>query len=231
MVLRHHSKPCIYHMRKRQAGSQERTYNPYGSNTIDPSLLLAFGPAQVVLHRWDDLSEAAVFDILNPLSRSSTHTGETRNIIDQRHPVRKINSVHANASGSHLLIDIVDVIETGQEHHTSILPTSSLRPSPGQSRCHLSPTLIPAAIQRQVEISLGLLPRQRMIFLDKDHWMCSWRVGANPASENIQRYYSLPKDWLNLKCLKLCALLADGHFLIPNNGEMAVIRSAAMSHW
>lgn len=193
----------------------------------DSSLLLAFSPSHVRIHRWHDLSEVAAFDMQKSLSRSSTQTNQTRDQIDGLDQGAKIGSICTNASGSHLLMDIVKVTKAGQEHFTCILQISTLKPCSGETL--LSPTLIPLRIQQQIEIPLGLLPKQRIIFLDKDYWMCSWRVGANPTTEKVQRYYCLPKDWLNVECLNLCALLADGRFLIPNNGELAVIRSAAMS--
>lgn len=195
----------------------------------DSSLLLAFKPTHVRIHRWNDLSEVAVFDIPNGPSCSNAHGGLTRDQVDDSDQAAKISSIFSNASGSHLLVDIVKGTDAGQGHCVSIVQTSTLKPS--SERNSLSPSHIPSTIQQQIEVPLGLLPKQRMIFLDKDYWMCSWRVGANAASEKVQRYYCLPKDWLNIDCLKLCALLADGRFLIPNNGELGVIKSAAISQW
>lgn len=195
----------------------------------DSTLLLAFNPSYVRLHRWDDLSEVAIFDIPQVPSCSNPHSSRMTDRTDDLDHVAKIGSVYSNASGSHLLIDIVRATDSSQRHFVSILQTSNLKPSSGVNSLSLSH--IPPAIQSEIEIPLGLLPKQRMIFLDKDYWMCSWRVGGNPISEKIQRYYCLPKDWLNVDCLKLSALLADGSFLIPNNGELGVIKSAAMSHW
>ena len=195
----------------------------------DSTLLLAFRPGHVQTYRWDDLAEVSTLDVQKPLFRAVTHDSPKIDQLSLIDHVVRIGSISANASGSHLLIDTVKATTTGQEHSTSILPTSALNsPARGSS---VTPTLLPATIQRLIEIPLGLLPKQRIIFLDKDHWMCSWRVGANPATDKVQKYYFLPKDWLNVEYLKLCALLADGRFLIPNNGELAVIRSAAMSHW
>ncbi|KAG6997629.1 hypothetical protein G7Y79_00039g075910 [Physcia stellaris] len=195
----------------------------------DSALLLAFNPSYVRLHRWDDLSEVGAFDIPPVSPCSNAHSSRMTDRTDVPDRVAKIGRIYSNASGSHLLIDVVKATDTSQRHSVSILPTAALKPSSGGNS--LSPSHIPAAIQSQIEIPLGLLPKQRMIFLDRDYWMCSWRVGANPASEKIQRYYCLPKDWLNGDCLKLSALLADGRFLIPNNGELGVIKCAAMSLW
>lgn len=194
----------------------------------DPSLLLAFNPAYIRLHRWDDLSEVAVFNIPKVSFCSNAHSSQMIDRMDDLDQITKIGSIHTNASGSHLLLDIVSATDASQGHFVSILQTSTLKPSSGGISLPL--THIPPTIQQQVEIPLGLLPKQRMIFLDKDYWMCSWRVGASLTSEKVQRYYCLPKDWLNVECLKLCALLADGRFFLPINGELGVIRCAAMSH-
>lgn len=59
--------------------------------------------------------------------------------------------------------------------------------------------------------------------------MCSWSPKSNMADQ-VQRHYFLPKDWLNVECLNLFAWLPDGVFLIPNNGELAVVRITGLSH-
>ncbi|KAL8649619.1 MAG: hypothetical protein Q9226_005500, partial [Calogaya cf. arnoldii] len=150
----------------------------------DPELLLAFDPYHIRIYRWNDLSEVSILDMPKPLFRSDPPTSrkidETNKDTNQ---AVKIGSIHTNVSGSHLLIDSVKATAAGQEHSTSILPTSTLKPTKGG--VSLSPTLIPATIQQQIEIPLGLLPKQRIIFLDKDYWMCSWRVGANPTTEKV----------------------------------------------
>lgn len=194
----------------------------------NPTLLLAFTPSQVRIYRWSDLSEAAVFALPSSPSSSITQTHQPSDDVGKFVEAAQIGSVSSNASGSHLLIDIMHATSTGQEHFTLIIQTSSINPSSKQS--HPSITLIHSRIQEQIEIPIGLLPKQRIIFLDRDYWMCSWRVGANPATEKVQKYYCLPEDWLNIECLKMCTLLADGKFLIPKNGELAVIKSAKMSY-
>ena len=195
----------------------------------DSSLLLAFNCSHVRMYLWDGLLEVATFETPNFLALSDTQMSQEKDGIDGKGQVTMVGGVYTNPSGSHLLVDFIITTISGQEHFASIIQLSTLNPSCGGSI--LQPIFIPSTVQQQVEILLGLLPKQRIIFLDKDYWMCSWRVGANPTTEKVQRYYCLPKDWLNVECLKLCALLADGKFLIPNNGELAVIRSTALSQW
>lgn len=181
-------------------------------------LLLAVSSSQVYIYRWSDLSKVSILQLHSTLVAPSVKVAEVARVL-------------SDASGSHLLVDIIQTTAAVQEHIISILPTSKLESSSEKSETSVVQTTLPPQIQEQIEISLGLLPKQRIIFLDHDYWICSWRFGANPAMEKVQKYYSMPRDWVNLESLKLCALLADGRFVIPKNGELGVIRSTAMSHW
>ena len=197
----------------------------------DSTLLLAFSPSLVRVYLWDDLSEIAAFSMDGPPLSSSPDANETSNLADKPSRAAKISSIFTNPSGSHFLMHSVLPPNEGQTHLTTLFETSSITPSSASLPPSTpTPTPIPREIQYQIETPLGILPKQRLIFLDKDYWMCSWRLGANLITEKIQRYYFLPKDWLNVECLELCALLADGRFLIPNNGELAVIKSRGISH-
>ncbi|KAL8685735.1 MAG: hypothetical protein Q9224_005694, partial [Gallowayella concinna] len=106
-----------------------------------PELLLAFSPSHVRTYRWEDLSEVLVLEMQEPLFHADTQTSpRTEKNRDTDQGV-KIGSIYTNASGSHILIDVVKATAAGQEHATSILPTSTLKPTIGGHT--LSPTLIP----------------------------------------------------------------------------------------
>lgn len=193
--------------------------NTWIVHPTEPTLLLAFGPSIVQVYHWEDLSEVATLSVDEVYLSASE--------IDRPPRGAAIRSVFTNPTGSHVLVDSAE----GQTHSTYIIDTISLTLRKAtQTHSILAPMLIPLEIQQQIEIPLGILTKQHLIFLDKDYWMCSWRLGANLTAEKVQRYYFLPKDWLNIECLGLCALLADGRFLIPQNGELAVIRSTGISH-
>lgn len=194
-------------------------------------LLLAVSSSQVHIHRWSDLSKVSILQLHAAIVAPMPQSSKASDRISEPAMAAEVGSILSNASGSHLLVDIIQTTNAGQEHIISILPTSELESSSEKSAIGLVHTPLPPQIQKQIEISLGLLPKQRIIFLDHDYWICSWRVGANPVMEKVQKYYSMPRDWLNIECLKLCALLADGRFVIPNNGELAVIKSIEMSRW
>ena len=197
----------------------------------DSTLLLAFSPSLVRIYLWDDLLEVAVFDLDGFPLLPSPDTNQTRNEIDKPARAAEVSSIFTNPSGSHFLVDMVVATSKGKTHHTSVFETPMIIASTAtSSRSSITSVSVPPEIQHQIEIPLGILSKQQLIFLDKDYWMCSWRLGANLRTEKVQRYYFLPRDWVNAECLELSALLAEGRFLIPNNGELAFIKSTGMSY-
>ncbi|KAE8453869.1 hypothetical protein EG329_007645 [Mollisiaceae sp. DMI_Dod_QoI] len=216
---------------------QEQTIILPGATWIkhpsDSSILLAFSASEVRTYNWDDLSQLSIVSLETPHLESSPDSNKssevTSDLIEGPAGEGKINSILTNPAGTHFLIDTTQPTAQDDVHRTYLVEASTVTlshadPTPSA----ITPYQIPPNIQNQIEIPLGLLPKQRLIFLNKDYSMCSWRLGADLATEKVQRYYFLPKDWLNLEALDLCALLADGKFLMPNNGELAIIKSAGL---
>ncbi|MCJ1378262.1 hypothetical protein MMC17_001359 [Xylographa soralifera] len=197
----------------------------------DSALLFAFSSSCVRTYLWDGLSEISVFHVERLTPSRSQEASQTSDFTDKPVKVATNSRVFSSFSGSHFLMDNFLTTGKDQAHLICLFETSIVPPLHATtSSTTLTPVPIPPEIQQKIEIPLGVLPKQRLIFLDKDYWMCSWRLGANFATEKVQKYYFLPKDWLNAECLNLCALLTDGRFLIPNNGELAVIKCAGVSH-
>ena len=197
----------------------------------DPALVLGFGLSLLRVYRWDDLEEIASFAFnASPLISSENFNlanEEADNTLSAVH----ISSIFPNPSGSHLLVSTGITTSEGHAQFTSVFEAPVIKPSPiSPPQITITSTPVPQEIQKQIEIPIGIIPKQRLIFIDKDYWMCSWRFGANVTTEKVQRYYFLPKDWLSVEYLKLCALLADGRFLIPNNGELAIVISTGLNH-
>lgn len=202
----------------------------------DSKLLLSFSSSHIRVYRWDDLSEISVMDLERPPVLSEPDLEVTPDIVeDHLHNEEntKIQRICHTRSGSHFLIHTIFSTNGRRETVTLLFQTSSLSQLPTTTTISPSietPMTIPPEIQRQIEIPLGILSRQRLVFLDKSHWVCSWILGSNFTPDQVQRHYFLPKDWLNMECLELCVLLPNGVFLIPNNGELAEVSSTGLSH-
>ncbi|KAL5045518.1 hypothetical protein BDW71DRAFT_208333 [Aspergillus fruticulosus] len=201
----------------------------WAKHPTDPKLLLSFSPTQVRIHRWDDLSDVAVLELEGTPSAPPDNSETMVENHEDEEPHTQIQSVYNTSSGSHFLIHSIVSANGRKQGITSLLPLSFLSQLSITSTS-INPVPIPSEIQRQIEIPLGVLSRQRLVFLDKNYWMCSWSLTPSYSPGQVQRHYFLPKDWLNVECLDLCSLLPDGVFLIPNNGELAVVKSTGLSH-
>ncbi|OBT75830.1 hypothetical protein VF21_05527 [Pseudogymnoascus sp. 05NY08] len=90
--------------------------------------------------------------------------------------------------------------------------------------CSISPIRIPNEIKGTIERPLGIIGKDRLVFIDRSFWICSWSIGSE--QENAQRHFFLPRDWVTTEMLGLCAVTDDGIVLVPHKGEVAVIQSS-----
>ncbi|KAF2671659.1 hypothetical protein BT63DRAFT_398038 [Microthyrium microscopicum] len=201
MVFHTHSQPVRSH-------SIEVSNTAWIEHPSNSSLLMALDVKGVSFYKWDDLQQSTT----TRTDGSSTLTSSM--IIDR---------VLSLPRTLQIVINYQKKLEDLSEEVTSFfdLPTTSATSS-------IIAHDVPVEVQKRVELPLGILPVQGFIFLDKDYWLCSYKLGPSVEKEEVKEYYFLPKDWWNVDCLKLCTLLANGTLLIPNNGELAVIKCTAL---
>ncbi|MCJ1424457.1 hypothetical protein MMC29_002345 [Sticta canariensis] len=72
---------------------------------------------------------------------------------------------------------------------------------------------------------LGVLSKDRLVFLDQDYWMCTWHISEDSTILAPKKCFFLPKDWINAEAPSICVFTASGTFLYPRNGEIALIES------
>lgn len=98
-------------------------------------------------------------------------------------------------------------------------------------------TLVPSEIASRIREPLAFLSRRRLVFLDRDRWICTWKLSpaipkrptlARTKSDNsaasIERHYFLPGDWVTADAARLYAVMPDGTLLCPRNGEVATVQ-------
>jgi hypothetical protein len=215
----------------------------------DPTLLLAFSVEFVWVYRWHNLTQIAVLEIMHAGMRrlqtedrpSLIRAGRPHHesVADDNERNVKINRLIVTPTGSHILFQYtVTSRGEGRYHQTLIFDAftfehgNEVASSPDIATGIAEPIFLPENIETRIEIPLGILSKDRFIFLDKGFLMCSIRLNARGVDEkDMQEHFFLPRDWLNSDCLELCTLLPDGTFLIPHNGEIAVIKSGVMLEW
>jgi hypothetical protein len=140
----------------------------------------------------------------------------------------RLVGVFADPAGSHCIIDVLHPTSSSSKRITSVFTIANLEQSTAVN-LPLKLEAIPDELQQEIEILVGVLPRQRLVFLDKNFWMCSLLLNQPLTRASVQRHYYLPKDWLNARYLDHCAILRDGKFLVPNNGELAIVACTELS--
>lgn len=161
-----------------------------------------------------------------------------------------IDQVIATGNSPYILICSPQRSPQSNQSHGSrfhLIELTSLKPITAES----SPSIdikvpIPNSIAATIEKPLDILGEDLLVYLDKSFWVCSYRinnknndssVGTEHQREyhedatKIRRHFFLPRDWVDAESLKLCRVMADGTFLCPRKGEVAVVRSDLGSEW
>ncbi|KAF2755765.1 hypothetical protein EJ05DRAFT_503218 [Pseudovirgaria hyperparasitica] len=117
------------------------------------------------------------------------------------------------------LTDTIDDIST---------PTSAKKPS-------IRTICIPKEVTQIIELPLGILQKDLLVFLDKDYWIRTWRLNSSTTGinlmRNLRRHFFLPRDWISSESLLFAHLATDGTLFCPQNGKMVVISTALASGW
>lgn len=103
--------------------------------------------------------------------------------------------------------------------HLEILSTSDLHTECLHPHSFISECV--ADLEGQVKRLVGTY-KDRIVFLDQDYWISTWRIEA--GLEDVRRHFFLPKDWLNSGTLQLAMVNSQGTFLCPKHGDVGVVR-------
>ncbi|OBT77285.1 hypothetical protein VF21_03407 [Pseudogymnoascus sp. 05NY08] len=68
--------------------------------------------------------------------------------------------------------------------------------------------------------------QDRIVFLDRDYWLCTWKVDADFIP--LKRHFFLPKHWLNTSSLEMATLNEHGTFFCPRFGKVIIIRNGML---
>ena len=120
------------------------------------------------------------------------------------------------------------------------------------------PSFLPPGISSQIELVLTFLSHDRLIFLCKNFSICSSQIPSasnlkkaatvadsstltnrdphprnlsknNSLAATVKEHFSLPGDWISTDCLTLSSIWEkEKSLLCPRNGEVAVVRCAAL---
>ena len=219
---------------------KEGTYK-WVNYPLQNDLLLGIGHSDLRILYWSDLTEVARPKFRKNWSslqgQLSFDTNDAKNVslaqlfLDPgSEPTRDVpvSKAMLTQDGKHLLTQFSEVSVQGRStKRTLIFKTSSLKLShQSDSSTVVDPLEISSEILMRIEVPLGILSGGRLVFLDRDLWMCTFKLGTvGNYIEVLRRHYFIPRNWASTECLKYCCMLGDGTFLCPKDGEVAVITS------
>lgn len=206
--------------------------------------LLGFSNTKVHVFSWTKLQELEVLSYFPPRIGSSASVplpslshSHTRGFQKDAETLGRIIS---NLDSSQILLEILPPRASGQMESQYLLfdvddlRLGSSKEESGQSSKVFPYTLIPAEIAACIREPLAFLSRQRLVFLDVDRWICTWRLPSSTrrpldsSLKGIERYYFLPGDWATSNETRLCIVKPDGTLLCPRNGDVAVVQAAKL---
>ncbi len=215
-------------------------WHPTTADTI-----LGFGNTTVYVFSWTDLQELEAHSYFPPrLGRSATvFPPSFYQLKDNTETLGRLISSLDNPQV--LLETTLWSLSNRIEKQYLLFDMTDLRLGSHDGRADpndkvLSYTAIPREIALRIREPLGFIAHGRLVFLDVNRWVCTWRlpssVPAQPwagkASEldamTIELHYFLPGDWVTSREARLCTVTPDGKLLCPRNDEVVVVQAATL---
>lgn len=281
--------------------SGEHTGSIWTNHPTNPEILLLFSSTSVTAHDWADFTKTSDWKL--ETSQKVGHIFEDGKTSESRPGFPKAVSgsgLKTNRLQSETLTKVelsyskeffLLFFAKSDASHQSVgnlsklllLPVTSLQPTATTIDNVIT---IPSDILNIIERPLTIIGRDRLVFIDKSFWVCTWRVDiSKPASASVSstaeaasadnkvasstktperlsvattsvetrsssssnnnsrrrsfvappsrlvQHFFLPQDWVSADVLRLCQVTADGTFLCPRRGEVAVIKSGLGSAW
>ncbi|KAI0520959.1 hypothetical protein F5B22DRAFT_32557 [Xylaria bambusicola] len=85
---------------------------------------------------------------------------------------------------------------------------------------------IPLDIVQHILNPLGILPGRRLVFIDRDLWVCSYPLGKRFYSATgalYNRFYFIPRNWVSANSVEQCQLADDGTLFWPRGDRVVLI--------
>ena len=192
--------------------------------------LLTAGTDVLISWNWRDLAQKSVVRIHVLEEYKERIYGGRRHmqdILSQRWP-NLGNRTMFTQDHAHLMMDMAK-LSSGIFSGGQLLILEEADLCHGLS--HVSPFGLPLPLLSKVQYPLGILPTRRLVFLDNDCWICSWRLDPGDDDACVERHFFVPRGWLGAENLQFCSLSSNGTLVFPKDGEIVSIKSNLGPDW
>jgi hypothetical protein len=181
-------------------GSQKWANHPVIENQ-----LLAWNINTVSSYSWKDLDIMAQWDINKPhlAEPKIERDGDisTTSIILQvnRQAQDYVDEILVSTTRNYAIMSISQ--EGPYDNRRPGIQIITLSDIQDLDACNITPIRIPNEINGTIERPLGIIGKERLVFMDRSFWICSWSIGSE--QEKAQRHFFLPRDWVTTEMLGL----------------------------
>ncbi|KAI1275372.1 hypothetical protein F5Y07DRAFT_174872 [Xylaria sp. FL0933] len=196
-----------------------------------PDIVLHCGPFEIEAYKWDTLDRAwsTTYTEILPKGGDETTNFAQLTIADNTTETKVVKRTVLTHDLTHILIFSVNTARArGCSNHLSIVPVVTLHEKDKmvlpQSRPDVWTT--PPDVISNMLMPLGILPGRRLVFIDRDLWVCSYPLGKRFHSATgalYNRFYFIPRDWVTKDSLEQCALADDGTLFWPKGDRVVLI--------
>ena len=199
---------------------------------LDPSLILGIGSRAIHIVDWSLVRHWTSRFILTVAQNEPTSptVPTNRQIVDR---------VLVTHDRKHIMVQMSPSNHNSRDKQFLYFDTSHLSLSnQNDDRTTLTLSTLPSHVSSQISLALSFLSGDKLIFLSKTFSICSYRLSFYPTSSISSKHtaegetkplFWLPGDWISRDCLALCCIWnKERSLLCPRNGEVAVVRCAAL---
>lgn len=201
-----------FEIRKSQNISQERQH--WMVHPLDPSRIIGLtsGSIRILDREFNDVAKFSLrsLEVVDDGERSTRVLDRVLVTREKSHLL--LQFAHARHKTSLSYINLSSLVETENISEDTIIVEEAVA--------------FTSQLALQVAKCLAFLPRQRLVFVSKNFSVCSIQF----PSGQVKDHFVLPGDWISRDSLELCTFWpSERAFLCPKNGEIAVVKCAALA--
>ncbi|KAL3419421.1 NACHT and WD domain-containing protein [Phlyctema vagabunda] len=211
------------------------------NHPTEKHLFMGCGPCDIRIFQWHNLFELHILEFREAQPRRKdtksydlyeqpgvAELSLSTESTDAHGVISSTNKAIATQDGKHIMVQIKDRSPQGRTTQRLLIfdKLSFDLDICAKNNHTLTYSYIPPEILARVDVPLDIIFGSRLVFLDQDLWLCTYRLKSSHDDEVARRCYFIPRDWISTDGLDQCCLMRDQTLLCPVADKVAVIKSS-----